>query len=66
MDTIEIYDRCMSGKPYSKDLKIYTKKFLQRIVEELVEIEEYEKCIELNKFIEVRFNQQIDYSTFEV
>lgn len=63
MDSIEIFDRCMSGKPYSKDLKIYTKKFLQRIVEELVVLEEYEKCIELNKFIEKRFNHQIDYLT---
>jgi hypothetical protein len=61
VDAIEIYDRCMSGRPYSKDLKIYTKKFLQRIVEELVVLEEYEKCIELNKFIEKRFNHQIDY-----
>lgn len=66
MDTIEIFNRCMSGKPYSKDLKIYTKRFLQKIVEELVELEEYEKCIQLNSFIEKRFNQQIDYSTFEV
>lgn len=66
MDTIEIFNRCMSGKPYSKDLKIYTKRFLQKIVEELVELEEYEKCIQLSNFIEKRFNHQIDYSTFEV
>jgi hypothetical protein len=64
MDTIEIYNRCMSGKPYSKDFKIYTKRFLQKIVEELIELEEYEKCIQLNNFIEKRFNDQIDYSTY--
>ena len=55
MDAVEIFNRCMSGKPYSKELKIYTKKYLQKIVEELVELEEYEKCIQLNNFIELRF-----------
>jgi hypothetical protein len=64
MDTIEIYNRCISGKPYSKDFKIYTKRFLQKIVEELIELEEYEKCIQLNNFIQKRFNNQIDYSTY--
>lgn len=61
MDTVEIFNRCMSGKPYSKDLKIYTKKYLQKIVEELVELEEYEKCIQLNNFIELRFSHENDY-----
>ena len=55
MDAVEIFNRCMSGKPYSKELKIYRKKYLQKIVEELVELEEYEKCIQLNNFIELRF-----------
>jgi len=56
MDPIEVYNRCLSGKSYSKELKIYSKRYLQRVVQELVIIEEYEKCIELNKFIENRFN----------
>jgi hypothetical protein len=55
MDPIEVYNRCLSGKPYSEELKIYSKRYLQRVVQELVIIEEYEKCIELNKFIENRF-----------
>ena len=62
MDAIEIFDRCMSGKPYSKDFKIYTKNYLQKIVEELVELEEYEKCIQLNKFIEYRFRHDVNLS----
>ena len=56
MDPIEVYERCLSGRPYSKELRIYSKKYLQKVVQELVEIEEYEKCIELNKFIENRFS----------
>lgn len=55
IDPIEIYQRCLSNKPYSKELKIYTEKYLRRVVKELEIIEEYEMCIELNKFIEVRF-----------
>jgi hypothetical protein len=56
MNPIEVYDRCLSGKPYSKELKIYSKRYLKRVVEKLAEIDEFEKCIELNKFIENRFN----------
>lgn len=55
IDPIEIYQRCLSNKPYSKELKIYTEKYLRRVVKELEIIEEYEMCIELNKFIEARF-----------
>jgi hypothetical protein len=56
MNPIEVYDRCISGKPYSKELKIYTKKYLNKVVEKLAELDEFEKCIELSKFIEKRFN----------
>lgn len=56
MNPIEVYDRCLSGKPYSKELKIYSMKYLCRVVLELAKCDEFEKCIELNKFIEHRFN----------
>lgn len=56
MDPFEVYQRCLTGRPYSKDLKIYTKKYLQKVVLQLAELEEFEKCIELNKFIELRFD----------
>ena len=61
MDPIEVYERCISGKPYSKQLKIYSKRYLQKAIEGLVELEEYEKCIELTNFIELRFSHQNDY-----
>ncbi len=56
MDPIEVFERCMSDRPYSKDLKIYTEKYLKRVIKELENLEEYEKCIELIKFIEKRFS----------
>jgi hypothetical protein len=61
MDPIEVYERCILGKPYSKELKIYSKRYLQKVIEGLVELEEYEKCIELTNFIELRFSHENDY-----
>jgi hypothetical protein len=55
MNAIEVFERCMGDKPYSKELKIYTEKYLRKVVKELEILEEFEKCIELNKFIEIRF-----------
>jgi hypothetical protein len=61
IDPIEIYQRCLSGRPYTKDLRIYTEKYLRKVVKELEIIEEYEMCIELNKFIDQRFNHDSNY-----
>jgi hypothetical protein len=61
MNPIEVYDRCLSGKPYSKELKIYSKRYLQRVVEKLAEIDEFEKCIIFKKFIESRFDHKSNY-----
>lgn len=56
MNPIEIYDRCMSDKPYSNELKLYSKKYLEKTIHELALLDEFEKCIELKKFISIRFN----------
>ena len=37
-------------------VKEFAQKYLQKVVLELAELEEFEKCIELNKFIEKRFD----------
>jgi hypothetical protein len=55
MDPIEVYKRCLSDKPYSKELKIYTENYLKKVIKELEILEEYEKCSELVKFIDRRF-----------
>ena len=57
MDPIEVYKRCMSDKPYSKELKIYTENYLKKVIKELEILEEYEKCSDLVKFIEKRFSK---------
>lgn len=61
MNAIEVYERCLSGKPYTKDLKIYSEKYLRRVVTELESLEEYEKCIELVKFIQQRFDHTVNF-----
>jgi hypothetical protein len=57
MDPIEVYERCLSDKPYSKELKIYTENYLRKVIKELEILEEYEKCSDLVKFIEIRFSE---------
>ena len=56
MIALEVFDRCMSNKPYTTDFRIYTKKYLQKTVKELEQIDEFEKCIKLVKYIDERFN----------
>jgi hypothetical protein len=62
MDPIEIYDRCLSGKPYSLELKIYSENYLKKVIKELEEIEEYEKCRNLLNFINLRFDHKYNYT----
>ena len=57
MDPIEVFERCMSDRPYSKELKIYTENYLRKVIKELELLEEYEKCSQLIKFIENRFSK---------
>ena len=57
MDPIEVFERCMSDRPYSKELKIYTENYLRKVIKELEVLEEYEKCSDLVKFIEKRFSK---------
>ena len=57
MDPIEVFERCMSDRPYSKELKIYTENYLRKVIKELELLEEYEKCSQLIKFIETRFSK---------
>ena len=52
MNPIKVYDRCLSGKPYSKELKIYSKRYLKRVVEKLAEIDEFENTTVVSRLIE--------------
>ena len=66
MIALEVFDRCMSNKPYTTDFRIYTKKYLEKTVKELESIDEFEKCIRLIEFINRRFNHKLNYLTSEV
>lgn len=58
IDPIEVYNRISIGKTYGRNLKPYPKKILLSVIESLKEDEEYEKCINLIKFIDKRFKHE--------
>lgn len=56
-----VFERITNGILYNHNLKVYTKNYLQGIVKELEEQEQFEKCIKLNEFINKRFNHKLNY-----
>jgi hypothetical protein len=64
MNALEIFDRCMSNKTYTIDFKIYSKNYLTKVLRELEQQDEFEKCIKLKEFIEFRFNHKLNYVSY--
>lgn len=56
-----VFERITNGILYNRNLKVYTKDYLQGIVIELEQQEQFEKCIILNDFISKRFNHELNY-----
>ena len=56
-----VFERITNGILYNRNLKVYTKDYLQEIVKELEEQEMFEKCVKLNDFISKRFNHELNY-----
>lgn len=56
-----VFERITNGILYNRNLKIYTKDYLQGIVIELEQQEKFEKCVILNDFISKRFNHELNY-----
>ena len=56
-----VFERITNGILYNRNLKVYTKDYLQGIVIELEQQEQFEKCIELNDFISKRFSHELNY-----
>ena len=56
-----VFERITNGILYNRNLKVYTKDYLQGIVVELEQQEKFEKCIILNDFISKRFNHELNY-----
>ena len=50
----DVFDRISKGIFYNKNLKIYTKEYLKKILTELEEDEDFEKCSALKDFIKKR------------
>jgi hypothetical protein len=63
MESLLIFNRIMSGKPYGKSLKLYSKKYMMNVVKLLEEDEEYEKCKVLLEYINNRFDHELNYKT---
>jgi hypothetical protein len=54
----EIYQSIESGKPYNKNLRLYTLTEIESSIRQFVLDEEYEKCSILKNFIDKRFNHE--------
>ena len=61
MKNVLIFNRIMTGKPYDKDLRLFSKKYLESLVLSLEQDEEYEKCSILLEYINNRFNHDLNY-----
>ena len=56
-----VFNRVKSGAPYDRKLKLYSEKYLIKVVKKLEEEEEYEKCSILSEYIKERFNHELNY-----
>lgn len=65
METISkadiVLDRLLNGKFYNRKLKIYSKEYLENVLEDLVLEEKYEKCVILTKIIKKRFKHKSNF-----
>ncbi|MCK9475574.1 MAG: hypothetical protein M0R46_06640 [Candidatus Muirbacterium halophilum] len=56
-----IYERIKENIPYDINLNPYKKEYLLETLKYFENLEEYEKCHIINKFIKERFNHQFNY-----
>jgi hypothetical protein len=66
IDAYEVYERIFTNRPYGKNLKIYSKDIMKIVIELLSDYEEYEMCIELDKYLESRFDHNKGYKDFKM
>jgi hypothetical protein len=58
----DIYKRVLENKPYHYNLKIYTRKDIEKCIEYFIVEEEYEKCQFLSDWLKVRFNHELNWT----
>lgn len=61
VDPNEVYDRIKNNKPFGKNMKLYPKGLIIKIIGLLEENEEYEKCSYLKRFIKERYNHDYNF-----
>ena len=59
----EIYQSIKRGKPFNKELKLFSKAEVESAIRQFVEDEQYEKCSVLKTFIDSRYNHNSGWST---
>jgi hypothetical protein len=55
------WERIFIGKNYDKNLKLYTKSFIEEMIYYFEIKEEYEKCQFLKEYISKRFDHEKNY-----
>lgn len=62
----DIYERILENKPYHHNLKLYTKRDIERCIEYFLEDEEYEKCQFLSNWLKTRFNHELNWKNINI
>ena len=57
----EVYERISQNKPFDTNLKTYKESQVKDVLDYFEEREDYEKCQVISKFINERFNHDINY-----
>jgi hypothetical protein len=65
-DPNDILRRVVENKPYHYNLKLYTKKDIERCIQHFIEEEEYEKCQLLSNWLKVRFNHKLNWKNINI
>jgi hypothetical protein len=59
----QTYERIMHGIYYDNNLKLYSKVFLNKVLNYFEQIEDYEKCSVLQDIIIKRFDHENNFKT---
>ncbi len=54
-----IFKRIKANKPFDSNLRLYKKSEIEDIMDYYINIEDYEKCEFLKKFIEERYSHEL-------
>ena len=58
----ESFNRIKDGKNYDVNFKPYSMEFIKKMISFFEEREEYENCQTLSKFLDIRFDHNLNYN----